>query len=166
MPAYTTLARALALLALLALAGCGETPADPDAGRAPDAASPGTDAFVAGGDDAFSPSDPDAFAPSDPDTGVTPTVLFSRDIAPILESNCRGSGCHGTPQTFFLGGGRACMGMAFVVAGDPDASFVVDKLEGTMPASCGMQMPRGRTPLSAANLATIRTWISEGALNN
>lgn len=154
------------LLLALSLAACGEPMTTPDA-FAPtvDAASVESDAFVVAGEDAFAPP-PDAFVPSEPDAGPA-TVSFASDILPILEANCRGSGCHGTPQTFFLSRtGRACMGMPFVVPFDPEASFVVDKLEGTQPASCGMRMPRGRTPLSSDDMTLIRTWIAEGARNN
>jgi hypothetical protein len=161
MTAYPTTRFALLLVLALPLAACGDPVVTDDAGTQTDAATtPSDDAFVTPSDDAFTPVTPDAFV-----LGPA-TVLFSRDVLPILEANCRGSGCHTSPQSFFLGGGRGCMGMPLVVAGDPDASFVIDKLEGTLPGGCGMRMPRGRAPLSSENLTTIRTWIEEGARNN
>jgi len=147
----------------LPLAACGDPVVSDDTGPPTDAHTTPRDAFVRPTDDAFTPVTPDAFVPGDAGPA---TVLFSRDVQPILEASCRGSGCHTSPQTFFLSGGRGCMGMPFVVAGDPEASFIVDKLEGTLPGGCGMRMPRGRAPLSSENLTTIRTWITEGARDN
>jgi hypothetical protein len=48
-----------------------------------------------------------------------------------------------------------------VEPGNPDDSYVVQKVEGT--AAVGGQMPLGRTPLTAEQIALIRQWISEGA---
>lgn len=55
-------------------------------------------------------------------------------------------------------------GMMRVVAGQPDMSLLVKKLEGTMPP-CGQPMPP-TGPLSAAQVTQIRTWIMNGALND
>lgn len=156
-------------LALPALVACGGDPTAPDA-----ATPPGTDAFVPSGTDAgpipdaFVPSaDPDAFVPDMPDAAGPSTVSFSADVMPLLTA-CSGMGCHSMPQMFFLSPGRTGCASAteqrFVVAGDPDASYVIHKLEGR--EICGMRMPRGRTPLTTEQIATIRTWIAEGARNN
>jgi len=52
-----------------------------------------------------------------------------------------------------------------VVPGNPDASYLVEKL-GSSPR-IPVQMPGfGRPPLTAAQLDLIRTWILEGAQNN
>ena len=48
-----------------------------------------------------------------------------------------------------------------VEPGDPDNSYLVQKIEGT--AAVGGRMPLGRAPLTAAQIALIRQWISEGA---
>ncbi len=48
-----------------------------------------------------------------------------------------------------------------VAAGDPDNSYLIQKLEGT--AAVGAQMPFGATPLPAETIAVIREWISAGA---
>jgi hypothetical protein len=45
--------------------------------------------------------------------------------------------------------------------GDPDSSYLIQKLEGT--ASAGARMPLGATPLSQADIAVIRQWITDGA---
>jgi hypothetical protein len=48
-----------------------------------------------------------------------------------------------------------------VEAGNPDDSYLIQKLEGT--ASVGAQMPPGGTPLDQATIDVIRQWISDGA---
>lgn len=46
--------------------------------------------------------------------------------------------------------------------GDPDNSYIIQKLEGH--AAVGAQMPLGGPYLDAPTIATIRQWISDGAL--
>jgi hypothetical protein len=45
--------------------------------------------------------------------------------------------------------------------GDPDSSYLIQKLEGT--AAVGGRMPLGGPALSAETIASIRQWILEGA---
>lgn len=45
--------------------------------------------------------------------------------------------------------------------GNPDASYLIQKLEGT--AAVGGRMPLGGPPLPAETIAAIRQWILEGA---
>ena len=45
--------------------------------------------------------------------------------------------------------------------GDPDASYLIQKLEGR--AAVGGTMPLGRPALPAATIAVIRQWIAQGA---
>jgi hypothetical protein len=52
-------------------------------------------------------------------------------------------------------------GILRVKSGDPDNSYIVQKLEGH--ASVGAQMPFGGPPLPAATIAVIRAWIAAGA---
>jgi hypothetical protein len=49
-----------------------------------------------------------------------------------------------------------------VVPGDPDNSYIIQKLEGR--AAVGGQMPLGQPPLPQATIAVIRDWIANGAL--
>jgi hypothetical protein len=49
-----------------------------------------------------------------------------------------------------------------VVPGNPDDSYLVQKIEGT--ASVGAQMPLGGPELSDDEIAAIRQWITDGAL--
>lgn len=48
-----------------------------------------------------------------------------------------------------------------VKPGDPDNSYLIQKLEGH--AAVGAQMPFGEPPLPAATIAVIRQWITDGA---
>lgn len=48
-----------------------------------------------------------------------------------------------------------------VAPGDPDNSYLVQKLEGI--AAVGARMPLGGPPLSAATIQVIRQWIAQGA---
>ncbi len=48
-----------------------------------------------------------------------------------------------------------------VLPGDPDASYLIQKLEGR--AAVGSTMPLGQAPLPAATIAVIRQWIAQGA---
>jgi hypothetical protein len=45
--------------------------------------------------------------------------------------------------------------------GDPDNSYLVQKIEGH--AAVGAQMPFGGPPLPSTTIATIRQWVSDGA---
>jgi hypothetical protein len=51
-----------------------------------------------------------------------------------------------------------------VHAGDPDNSYIVQKIEGH--AAVGARMPLGGPYLDAATIAVIRQWIADGALRN
>jgi hypothetical protein len=48
-----------------------------------------------------------------------------------------------------------------VSPGDPDSSYLIQKLEGH--AQVGGQMPLGQAPLPQATIAVIREWIANGA---
>lgn len=108
-------------------------------------------------------------------TAATGTAAYM-----VLNSaGCTGSGCHNagqTPvfasQTTFMSatiGKASTAGMNYVVAGDPDHSYLLYKLGGLaakVPGGGGAQMPQGKTPLTAAQLCTIYQWIKNGAPTN
>jgi len=48
-----------------------------------------------------------------------------------------------------------------VAPGDPDNSYLVQKVEGT--AAVGSQMPLGGPALSQSQINDIRQWIQDGA---
>jgi hypothetical protein len=50
-----------------------------------------------------------------------------------------------------------------VSPGDPDQSYLIQKIEGH--AAVGAQMPLGQTPLPQETIDVIRDWIANGALS-
>lgn len=105
------------------------------------------------------------------------TSRYVAEIAPVLAANC--ATCHLTGQeagNVVLVPAKAieslvgvpsvqAPGLMRVVPGDPDASYLVMKLEGSHIASggTGSQMPFGAPPLPRTSIAKIRQWITEGA---
>lgn len=61
--------------------------------------------------------------------------------------------------------GSVCAGKTYVVPGSPEMSLLYDKLANPAP-SCGARMPASGMLLSAAELGTVRSWISAGAQDN
>ena len=59
----------------------------------------------------------------------------------------------------------AADGKIRVVPGDPDASFIIQKLEGPA-AGEGDLMPQSSSGLDPEIISVIRQWITDGALNN
>lgn len=55
-------------------------------------------------------------------------------------------------------------GLLRVRPGDPDTSYLIQKLEGR--AAVGARMPLNRPPLPQATIDVIRQWIAEGAQRN
>jgi len=61
---------------------------------------------------------------------------------------------------------RIKAGAIFVVPGDPDASYLIHKLEGAADIA-GSRMPRGTGPfLTSGQMQIIRRWIELGAKND
>jgi len=56
-------------------------------------------------------------------------------------------------------------GQTFVVPGNPDASYLVRKLEGA-PGIVGVRMPLGGPYLTAGQISIVRRWIELGAPKN
>jgi hypothetical protein len=125
-----------------------------------------------------------------PDQAVAPDLVtagdlgggsFRADVQPIFDANC--SPCH-TTQSPRAGQLDLAPGASYaalvgvnspvcitsgtktrVVAGQPAQSYLIEKLESATP-TCGLQMPRGRTPLPTLTINIIRDWIASGAQNN
>jgi mono/diheme cytochrome c family protein len=108
---------------------------------------------------------------------ITSAISYQAEIVPLLESNC--ATCHLTGEE---AGGMSLVGDAAigflvgtpsqeapalirVVAGNPDKSYLVMKLEGThiSHGGSGAQMPFGAPPLAPEQIAKVRQWIAEGA---
>ena len=120
---------------------------------------------------------PDAVNP--PPLGPNPrpqapqdTVSFARQILPIFQKRC--AKCHGGEDEngeaitevslSLLEYERVMVGSEFgtvVEAGDPDGSFLMDMITaGDMP-------PEGEgDKVPEEEIALIRTWIEQGAMNN
>jgi hypothetical protein len=157
----------------------------PDAGTPkPDAGTPKPDAGTPK-PDAGTPK-PDAGTPK-PDAGTpdagAPSVKFKQVYAIIAE---RCAFCHVKDRIGFQLGhldmssahaahrnlvgetaaGIDCGGTGHVrvVAGKPEESLIIHKLEGT--ADCGVRMPDGLPPLSPEQIHLIRSWIRAGAKND
>ncbi len=87
------------------------------------------------------------------------TVSYAADVQPYFDGTC--TVCHSgnnPPAGVDLSSYASVMaggdGGAIVVAGDPDASVLIQQLEG------------GHRNQAASDIAMLRAWISEGALNN
>lgn len=125
-----------------------------------------------GGGSSYSPP------PPPPPPPVTFGPIFSEIQASVFTPTCAVSGCHtgsGAPQGLQLDAANSytlLVGVAStedaavlrVSPGDPDSSYLIHKLEGN--ASVGGQMPLNGTPLSQANIDSIRQWITDGAIDD
>jgi hypothetical protein len=61
---------------------------------------------------------------------------------------------------------RGKAGAIRVIPGDPDSSYIVQKLEGT-PGIVGERMPRTGGPyLTEGQISIIKRWIETGARND
>lgn len=88
---------------------------------------------------------------------------FTRDIQPIINSNCTMAGCHTS------GGGEVrdlttyAGIMGYVRSGNASSSRLYTALSGS---GENKMPPSGRTPLTSAQSNLIARWINDGALNN
>lgn len=107
---------------------------------------------------------------------------FATNVQPIFTASCAVAGCHtgAVPSgSMNLSAGSAyaqLVGVAVfdqppgggavrVIAGDAGNSYLIRKLEGG-PNITGSRMPNGQPPLPQATVNIIRSWITQGALNN
>ena len=112
--------------------------------------------------------------PPSPDGGsgacATTAVSFVHDVAPLVD-HCGGELCHGGvglswPYASLVNQpATECASRMLVKPGDATNSYLVQKLGGIDMCS-GTQMPKLGTPLSADQIATVATWICQGAANN
>ena len=106
----------------------------------------------------------------DPGDGENPieNVSYATQVQPIFNASC--TSCHGSSGGVNLSSFAQLMsssgnnyGDNIVVAGNADASGLVDKIEPN-PQS-GSRMPVGGS-LTNEEIEIIRVWINEGAQNN
>jgi hypothetical protein len=113
---------------------------------------------------------------------VDPQSSLSCDVQPIFSASCALSGCHSGPnpaQGQNLSAGQAFANIVNVASEqvprlfrveprNADSSYLVIKIEGEAGQVGGTdtRMPLDRTPLTRAQIDTIRSWINAGAMNN
>jgi len=118
------------------------------------------------------------FTLAPPRTGTS----LARDVQPIFSASCLTQFCHTTTtQTakLVLAPGvsyenlvavksieNPCTSYDRVKPGMPDASYLMFKLAGSGPCFFGVRMPKSAPALAPSAIATIRAWITEGALDN
>lgn len=104
------------------------------------------------------------------------TALFQQVQDQVLTPNC--TGCHvgaGAPTGLRLDAGNSYALLVNVASaqvptllrvkpGDPDNSYLVQKIDGR--ATVGGRMPLGRAPLPQASIDLVRSWIAAGATMN
>ena len=109
-----------------------------------------------------------------PPSGLQPTLASIQDN--VFTVSCAVPGCHGgagAKQGLQLDPGFSAgnlinvpsprdANLIRVVPGDPDASFLIQKLDGTQ--TLGDRMPDGGPYLTTATINVIRQWIQDGAL--
>ncbi len=115
-------------------------------------------------------------------TTTTLDALTWDEIRQVFAGSCAGADCHTSDGSSgglsdldnfdaghanLVNADTACFNAApnkRVVPGDPDASFLLNKLEGTQ--NCGSSMPFLAPQLSASIRTGIRNWILSGAPKN
>ena len=100
------------------------------------------------------------------DTLIVGTVSFSQHIKPMFDAYC--AGCHvqvsggglntSTYAKLMAGGDSGLL----VIAGNPDASLLLKRLNGNIPP----QMPPGDLPFTTNQITNIIHWIEQGAMDN
>ena len=103
-------------------------------------------------------------------------ATYAADVEPIFVADCTGPGCHGAPNAqegLDLRAGQGFAGLVEVPAsqcgdrllvdpGNPEGSYLIDKLEGLDMCS-GTRMPKMGS-LSAAEIELVARWICHGAM--
>ena len=109
---------------------------------------------------------------------TTGNGLFTRVQKEVFDIDCALSGCHtgsASPLGLNLAEGKSYADLVnkgsnqidsllLVEPFNPDASYLVQKIEGG--SGGGDQMPLNRPPLSTEQMALVRAWINEGALED
>jgi Big-like domain-containing protein len=116
--------------------------------------------------------------PPPPPPGASFGPVFSEIQSNVFTPDCATSGCHiggGAPQGLQLDAANSYASMVGVASnqdaaielvnpGNPDNSYLIQKLEGT--AATGAQMPLNAAALPQADIDVIRQWISDGAIDD
>ncbi|MFO1095572.1 MAG: DUF1553 domain-containing protein [Planctomycetaceae bacterium] len=107
-----------------------------------------------------------AFAADEPAAPAAAEVSYYKQVRPLLQAQCQG--CHQpaksggayvmTDFTKLLAGGET--GVAAIVPGNPDGSALVRMIT---PVDGKAEMPKGKDPLSEADIKLVRDWVAQGA---
>lgn len=95
-------------------------------------------------------------------------ITWSRHVLPVFRVRCAGCHVDGASQGGYrvdtpgLAATPGASGLAPIVAGDPGASLLFQKLAQRSPPT-GAQMPLARPPLEPHELEVVRRWILDGA---
>jgi hypothetical protein len=95
------------------------------------------------------------------------SVYFENDVLPLIIGNCGMSGCHDAATAsdgVILDSYENIMSTGEVRAGRPDNSEIYEKISENDPAD--RMPPPPANALSSEQMALIRDWIDQGALNN
>jgi len=119
-----------------------------------------------------------------------PAVSFKNDVMPIFKGSCAFTACHGLQgsnngvylgddidavhESLFNRRSAELPTMPFVTAGDPNASYLQKKIDGSqcildaqcVDRTCGLPMPKDDDMLPIQMRDTIRRWIAQGAKND
>ena len=100
---------------------------------------------------------------------INKPISYYQDIRPIFQANC--VGCHQpskdngdyvmTDFKRLLAGGEDAIA---IVPGKPDESYLIEEITPDFEGSA--EMPKKKDPLHKTEIALIRTWITEGALDD
>jgi hypothetical protein len=129
-----------------------------------------------GGGGAPPPPTPPAPPPPDPPNGGTLEPTFASIQANVFTPIC--TACHAgalPPEGLRLDAASSygmLVGIASVQVpslqrvnpGNPNSSYLIQKLEGT--AAVGVRMPDGQPPLPQSTIDVIRQWILDGAMQS
>jgi hypothetical protein len=169
---------AAALVSASALVACDDAPALPPA----DTSAPDTSVQQ----DTATAEDTQTADSDGPDPSCTVEPTLSSLKANYFATSCSFSGCHGSRgasadldlasdglharliEVAADDGNARGRGKKLVVAGDPDASFLYQKVSGTHQRDEGFLMPDGAdAPVDpGCRIFMLRKWIADGALDN
>ncbi len=91
-------------------------------------------------------------------------VDFVKDVQPIFLNHCLQCHRDGNDKGDYLMHTRAdTFGDTFVVAGDPDASILIELIELDLDDDDLMPPTKDDNPLSPEQIKTLRDWVQEGA---
>jgi hypothetical protein len=141
----------------------------------------GNDETDTGGESSSDDSPVTDDSASDTAESTGPVILsHAADIQPIWDAHCLGPGCHEPPSpgnglvlsedayAHIVGVPAFGANRPFIDPGDPDHSYIVNKIEGEQldpdVNGTGSPMPLAMDPLSDEQVELIRLWIEQGAL--